>query len=115
MTTTDPQDFVPLTEREQGLLSSYEAKVQDLAAETLRSSAARAALRRTVGQVLLAARLGEPPLYSGEFFDKGFPPDERAALRVALGDEEFALLCGVVLEPGHTGAVYFGGSGGSDV
>lgn len=93
--------------RNARLIESYEAKVQDLATETLRVSAAYAALRRTISNILLAARLGEPPLYSGEFFDKGFPPEEREALRTALGEEDFNRLCRVMLG-GYSGALYSG-------
>lgn len=93
----------PLTEREQALVDSYNAKVKDFAAETLRTSAAYAAIRRTVSPILIAARLGEAPMFSGEFFQDGYPPDEAEALRLALGDD-WRALCQVRLEPGRNAA-----------
>ena len=90
----------------EGLIDSYEAKVQDFAQETLRSGAARAAIRRTVSPILLAARLNEPPLFSSEFFDKGYPPEVRESLVAALADEWDAVLA-LRLEPGHTGVLAF--------
>lgn len=70
-------------------LNAYEAKVQDFAKETRRSSSARSALKRVLTPILLALRLQEAPLFDGEFFSAGFPPEEVEALEAALLPQEW--------------------------
>lgn len=78
------------------LIASYEAKVQDLARETLRTSALAAVVRRLYHALGVAWNGGDAVLehQRHRFFDSGMPPDERAAMEAVLRDEDVAWLRG---------------------
>lgn len=90
-------------------LDSYEAKIGDLTRETQRTSALMAAIRRVCRPIVLALQgyHGQPeaPLYSGDFFAVGFPPEEREALRSSLDEHEWKALTSMRLQPGRTGVL----------
>lgn len=69
--------------------AAYEAKIADLARETLRTSTLSAALRRLyMGYCGAAKDAGYLPHQIRRYFVSGFPPDEREAVLAALPDDE---------------------------
>lgn len=77
---------VELAEKLEGMTAAYEAKIQDLARETRRSTVL-VALAVRLYDVMMNAAIDFRPWNDRDFrrlFDGGFPPEEREALTAAL-------------------------------